>query len=462
VKEERSKICRIQTNDPSGRPTLEFKNFVKERHNKTVPETQEERQELLEAAHEDGHFGDKKMYQKLWSDGYYWETMMRDATEMVADCIECITYNVGKHGFHPQQSITEMYPWEHLAMDNFYLDEETVEGHTHVLVIVDVATRFTILRALKNEKAETIARELWEVCCMFGFPKCIQSDNGPAFVSEAVEKLCALVGVNRRFVAAYNPRANGLAENGVKQAKQALRKMCEEDFEHAHLYLPAAQAAVNNKTNDTRTGSKPFELMFNRPAKPIAGEPVSDDVRVMSEEDIIQRNNAMKQIVYPAIYERQQKAANASDAKIDEERKHSVQVDDVIEGARVYMRNHDNSSPVVWSGPFFVQKRVGNSYVVSDGEGVEQKRRVPRDQLKVVREGKDENEDEYEVEYIIADKMERNGRMFLVKWKGFSAREATWEPKKNFNQTKVLREYFGRKGVAEKLVAAKKEYDKYN
>jgi transposase InsO family protein len=459
VVEEQKTIRKVQINDPSGRPTREFRDFVKRQHQKTVPATLRDRQDLLMTAHEEGHYGDKKLYQKVWDEGYYWDTMMKDARELVLECSECIMYNVGKYGFHPQQSITEMYPWEHLAVDNFKLDVDTVEGHTHVLVIVDVATRFTLLRVLMNEKAVSVAKELWEVCCMFGFPKRIQSDNGPAFVNSVLSSLCELVGVNRRFAAAYNPRANGLAENGVKQAKYALRKMCGEDYEHAHLYLSAVQLAVNNKNNATRTGSRPFELLFGRPAKPVAGEEIDDDVEVMNEEDIIEKNEEMLRIVYPAIYARQQRVANASDEKVDEERKNSVRTEDVVPGTRVFIRNHDYRSTVLWSGPYFIVKRVGNSYVVKDSEGAEQVRRVPRDQLKIVRDGRDENEEEYEVDFVIADKVENNRRKFLVKWKGYSAAESTWEDKDNFNQTKALRDYFEKKAASEKLEKARSEYD---
>jgi hypothetical protein len=294
---------------------------------------------------------------------------------------------------------------------------------------------------------------------MFGFPKRIQSDNGPAFVNSVLSSLCELVGVNRRFAAAYNPRANGLAENGVKQAKYALRKMCGEDYEHAHLYLSAVQLAVNNKNNATRTGSRPFELLFGRPAKPVAGEEIDDDVEVMNEEDIIEKNEEMLRIVYPAIYARQQRVANASDEKVDEERKNSVRTEDVVPGTRVFIRNHDYRSTVLWSGPYFIVKRVGNSYVVKDSEGAEQVRRVPRDQLKIVRDGRDENEEEYEVDFVIADKVENNRRKFLVKWKGYSAAESTWEDKDNFNQTKALRDYFENKAASEKLEKARSEYD---
>lgn len=60
-------------------------------------------------------------------------------------------------------------------------------------------------------------------------------------------------------------------------------------------------------------------------------------------------------------------------------------------------------------------------------------------------EGGDEDEDEpdadgevYEVEYIIDSRESEQGPVYLIKWKGWSARHNTWEPESNIFD-KVLR-----------------------
>ena len=46
---------------------------------------------------------------------------------------------------------------------------------------------------------------------------------------------------------------------------------------------------------------------------------------------------------------------------------------------------------------------------------------------------------EYEVESILQMRLRRNTPEYLVKWKGYSALEATWEPKSNLkNAPRVL------------------------
>lgn len=51
----------------------------------------------------------------------------------------------------------------------------------------------------------------------------------------------------------------------------------------------------------------------------------------------------------------------------------------------------------------------------------------------------------YEVEEILADKMKRNVRYFLVRWKGFDAKSDTWERETNLMCPAILKKYLGAK-----------------
>ena len=50
--------------------------------------------------------------------------------------------------------------------------------------------------------------------------------------------------------------------------------------------------------------------------------------------------------------------------------------------------------------------------------------------------------DEFEVEKIIGKRFDANNKVeYLVKWKGYGLREATWEPRKNMHCPKLVRAY---------------------
>ena len=54
-----------------------------------------------------------------------------------------------------------------------------------------------------------------------------------------------------------------------------------------------------------------------------------------------------------------------------------------------------------------------------------------------------EGEEEYKVETILRHKKQKNGRyLYMVKWKGYSISEASWEPISNLkNAREILEEY---------------------
>jgi transposase InsO family protein len=69
-----------------------------------------------------------------------------------------------------------------------------------------------------------VARQLYKLFCQVGFPKIIQSDNGPEFRAGTAKELAQLVQADQRFSTPYHPQGNGMAEAFVKKAKRALLK----------------------------------------------------------------------------------------------------------------------------------------------------------------------------------------------------------------------------------------------
>jgi len=55
-----------------------------------------------------------------------------------------------------------------------------------------------------------------------------------------------------------------------------------------------------------------------------------------------------------------------------------------------------------------------------------------------------EEEEEFEVEKILNKRIVRGKEKFLVRWKGYTAEEDTWESRKNLKNTKELVEEFKR------------------
>ena len=91
-------------------------------------------------------------------------------------------------------------PGEHYQIDTSVHLPESPDGFTALLVLIDVFSGFVILRSVKDTTAETIAHELWNIFCIIGWPKILQSDNGSEFVNETIRALIKLTGIDHRLI----------------------------------------------------------------------------------------------------------------------------------------------------------------------------------------------------------------------------------------------------------------------
>ena len=83
----------------------------------------------------------------------------------------------------------------------------------HVLVIVDHFMRYTKANVIKDQKASTAAKTLYEgFISIFGAPERILMDQGKASTSKVVEQLCSQFGISQSTTTAYHPQGNGQVE----------------------------------------------------------------------------------------------------------------------------------------------------------------------------------------------------------------------------------------------------------
>ncbi|CAL8077366.1 unnamed protein product [Orchesella dallaii] len=61
--------------------------------------------------------------------------------------------------------------------------------------------------------------------------------------------------------------------------------------------------------------------------------------------------------------------------------------------------------------------------------------------IKAFDDEEEDEEDEYEVEKLLNVRTKKKGREFLVKWKGFGKKEATWEPEKNLSCKALIKAF---------------------
>jgi hypothetical protein len=410
-------------------PDQELHHFINQRFEKEFMPV-DKRKALLERLHVNGHFGAEQLFAKIWHAGYYWPGMRQDCSCQVNSCLECLRFNVGKAGYHTRQSIDAKLPFEHVSVDTITGFKTTPRGNNVILVVTDLCTRFKLIIPQQTKNAADTATSLWKIFCTFPVPKIIQSDNGTEFVNAVVKNLLAMHGIDHRTIAAYNPRANGTAENAVGSTQSVLRKLLNGHMTDWDLFLPATQLALNSKPN-TSTKSSPASLLFGMDINDFANYDKATS-RLLTEHQLLERAKIINGLIRPTVHTlfmgAQKRRTAAANKRI---RKTTA----ITTGTLVMLKDPTRSTKhdPIWLGPYrVVQQTKANTYVLQNPDSSLLGRRPPRDHLKVIHSNADINLDEiFYVERILDHRGPANNRTYLVKWYNFPNADNTWEPVAN-------------------------------
>jgi hypothetical protein len=441
-------VTQTLSDAPGGNPS-DYENMLiteLEKRGKKSPPI-DKRRELVEREHSFGHFGREAIYKKLWSQDIWWPKMRHTIQEVINDCDACNRFVVTKSGFNPASFITASYPWDHVQVDCSVHLPTSPDGYTALLVIIDVFTGFIILRPLRSNTAEIVARKLWKVFSIFGIPKILQSDNGPEFANEILRTLMKLTGIDQRLISPYNPRADGKVERAIGTVTSIIKKMLHGSTTHWPLFTPFAQLTFNQKISSL-TNSSPFALMFGRKLNELRD--YTNDAEMISTMDYDNWKEHQKKIlsiIYPAISDRIKHAKDRMIASLDKHRRvlkeNSFPIGSIV--MLVDQLRKDKFEPK-YVGPYTIVRRAHNgAYVLKDATGDILDRHIPPDQLKLIsrsiRRGK-KDDTIYEVEKILDHRGNPPHYEYFVKWKNYDETQNTWEKASSFLDDSSIRNYW--------------------
>ena len=218
-------------------------------------------QALVGCHDEVGHLGSDKSLQLL-RERFFWPSMQSDVTSHIGHCRNCLARK-GTALKAPLCPITATKPLELVHMD--YLKLEPSKGNIeNVLVITDHYTRFAQAYPSKTQTAQATARLLWDHFIVhYGFPEKFFSDQGRNFVSELIQDLCKIAGVDKIKTTPYHPQSNGQCERFNKTLCDMLGTLSVEDKADWKSHINAMTHAYNC-TQNASTGYSPYYLMFGR------------------------------------------------------------------------------------------------------------------------------------------------------------------------------------------------------
>ena len=186
---------------------------------------------ILEENHEGscgGHFSFKISLHKILQEGYAWPSMQKDVHHWCTSCEKCQMF--GKHVLKPELRRTI------LAFDIF-----EKWGKCYILTAVDYLSRWAEASAVRQVTAKDVAKFVYEdICCKFGVPLELLSDQGPSFRGDLVEYLCEKMKITRRYTTPYYPQRNGLNERFNGELVQILTKVTKHHGKNWDLEVPSA------------------------------------------------------------------------------------------------------------------------------------------------------------------------------------------------------------------------------
>lgn len=225
------------------------------------------REKILKKCHDDptsSHGGIKKTIYKVKTN-YYWPCMSKNIKEYVKKCVLCQTckpVNFIMRNEMGQPKDPEK-PWKMLSVDLVGPLPRSKNGNSYILVVLDVYSKFVLVKPLKKATAKTVTQFIEEqVFLMFGVPKTLICDNGSQFIARSFKKFLTEYDVRLWYTANYLPQANPV-ERVNKSIKSALRTYANDNHREWDKYIYqigcALRTAIHGSINCT-----PYFLNFGQ------------------------------------------------------------------------------------------------------------------------------------------------------------------------------------------------------
>ena len=168
----------------------------------------------------------------------------------------------------PPKTVTASEVADRWQIDLMEMRKDTVEFngvcYKYILSIINVYSRYTILRPLKRKTASEVASELSNVFQEHGIPRIIQYDNGSEFKGRVIQllKRHGITIINSR----YHPQSQGKCERLHRTLRRKMRFSSRRKYGYNWVeYLQKLASAIKNTPKRVLGYITPFQAYHGRP-----------------------------------------------------------------------------------------------------------------------------------------------------------------------------------------------------
>lgn len=336
------------------------------------------RSDILRREHENSfHIGYEKLLEKV-RQKFFWPNMASIIKKYAQNCKSCKEFkptNVSQHPEMGKQRLTTK-PFQILALDFIQSLPRSKSGNQHLLVLMDLFSKFTILVPVRRIGTDLIIKILQEQWFLrYSVPEILISDNASCFLSKDFKAFLDRFNVQHWTNARHHSQANPV-ERLNRSINQCIRTYVKNNQRLWDTRIAEVEFTINN-TKHSSTGFSPYRIIYGHEIV-ASGEDHKLDVETkeLTEQERIEKKLKIDRTIYNAVYNNLQKAHEKSKKNYNLRFQKPAPVYEV--GQKVYKRNFTLSSAGdaynAKLGPAYVPctvraRRGTNSYELEDEAG---------------------------------------------------------------------------------------------
>ena len=136
--------------------------------------------------------------------------------------------------------------WQMIAVDILEVPIST-NGNRYLMVVQDYFTKWAEAISLKNQTAQLTTEALVKLCCTFGLPDIIHSDQGRAFESLLLCHTLDAFGVKKSRTTVYHSQGDGMVERFNSCLEHMWRRKTTENVICVWLCLPTTLLCIHRQ-----------------------------------------------------------------------------------------------------------------------------------------------------------------------------------------------------------------------